>query len=114
VRPLLRSRFFEVMGGKPVVDNNRLIDYANAQVNARNKDEGNEKGTHTGRIDFLSHLIDAQDKKTGWKPTPAYLDTEALNMINAGADPYSSVLAGLLFYLVHNKDVLQKVTKEIR
>ena len=115
VRPLLRTKLFEVVGGKPVVDNNRLIDYANGQVQSRNSEnEGSEKGANAGRIDFLSRIINTQDKKTGWRPTPADLDTECLNMMNAGADPYSGVLAGAFFYLVHNEETLQRATTEVR
>jgi hypothetical protein len=50
-----------------------------------------------------------------WKPkTLADLGTEGLNMINAGADPFSGVLAAALFYLVHNTDALRKATEEVR
>lgn len=76
--------------------------------------EGNEKGIEGGRIDFLSKLVGAEDKRTGWRPTSLDLDTECLNMMNAGADPYSSVLAGAIFYLVHHEDCLKKATEEVR
>lgn len=115
VRPLLRTKLFEIVGGKPVVDNNRLIDYGNAQVQARTAENaGNEKGLDSGRRDFLSKLVGAEDKRTGWRPTELDLDAECLNVMNAGADPYSSVLAGLIFYLVVNEECLKKVTAEVR
>lgn len=115
VRPLLRTKLFEIVGGKPVTDNNRLIAYANSQVQAQKlNNDGNEKGISSLRRDFLSGLVAAEDKKTGWHPTSADLDAESLNMINAGADPYSSVLAASLFYLVHNEHALQKATAEVR
>jgi cytochrome P450 len=115
VRPLLGSKLFEIIGGKPVADNNRLIDYANSQVQAQmQNNDGNEKGISIGRKDFLSVLVGTEDKKTGWRPTAADLDTESLNMINAGADPYSGVLAAAIFYLVHNEHTLQKATAEVR
>ncbi|KAF2119541.1 benzoate 4-monooxygenase cytochrome P450 [Lophiotrema nucula] len=112
VRPLLRTKLFEIVGGKPVVDNNRLIDFGHEQVLARDVEE--KAGDLSGRKDFLSRIIKNHDKKTGWQPTQADLDTESLNMMNAGADPYSSVLAGIFFYLVHNPEVLQKATSEVR
>ena len=113
VRPFLRSQLFETVGGKPVHDNNRLIDYGKAQVQARRSNEGNEKGSKDA-TDFLSKLAYNEDKKTGWRPTSLDLDTESLNMIIAGADPYSQVFTGAIFYLVHNKDCLIKATVEIR
>jgi cytochrome P450 len=113
VRPFLRSRLLEVIGGKPVRDNNRLIDYGKEQVQARRSNESGEKGFHDAK-DFLSKLAYHDDKKTGWRPSALDLDTESLNMIIAGADPYSQVFTGALFYLVHNPDCLAKITEEIR
>jgi cytochrome P450 len=72
------------------------------------------KRAESDRIDFLSRLVDAEDRKTGLRPTLADLGTESLNMINAGADPFSSVLAGAIFYFVHNPETLEKATKEVR
>ncbi|KAJ4299860.1 hypothetical protein N0V90_005106 [Kalmusia sp. IMI 367209] len=115
VRPFLRSRLFELVGGKPVQDNNRLIDYGKVQVQALqsyyNKDK---KGLDSARIDFLSKLVTNEDKKSGWRPTSLDLDTESLNMIIAGADPYSQVLTGAIFYLVHNEQCLKKATQDVR
>lgn len=113
VRPLLRTSFFERIGGKSVTDNNRLIDYAHSQAHMQTSAGYEEKGL-SGRIDFLSHLVKAEDKKTGQRPTIPYLGTESLNMINAGADPFSSVLAGALFYFLHNPETLMKATEEVR
>ena len=95
-----------------MADNNRLIDYGHEQVLARGVEE--KAGDLSGRKDFLSRIIDNHDKKTVWQPSQADLDTESLNMMNAGADPYSSVLAGVFFYLVHNPEVLQKAISEVR
>jgi cytochrome P450 len=113
-RPLLRTMLFELIGGKSVADNNRLINYASSQVQVQQAELETEKGNSSNRIDFLSRLIGAEDKKTGWHATVADLGNESLNMINAGADPFSSVLAGAVFYLVHNPSCLEKVTQEVR
>jgi cytochrome P450 len=114
VRPLLRTSLFEKIGGKSVADNNRLINYSHSQAQARTSGSKIVRQAESDRIDFLSRLVDAEDKKTGLRPTLADLGTESLNMINAGADPFSSVLAGALFYLVHNPEALEKATKEVR
>lgn len=111
VRPLLRTRLFQLLGGKSVADNNRLIDYAASQVHLQ---QSEAKLTRDTRIDALSRLISFEDKKTGQQPTPTYLITESLNLINAGSDPFSGVLAGSIFYLVHNPLVLEKATTEVR
>lgn len=104
-----------MIGGKAVRDNNRLIDYGKEQVQLRlSANEGNEKGFED-RIDFLSKLVTSnEDKKSGWRPQSLDLDTETLNMIEAGADPYSQVLTGAFFYLVHNPDCLKKASEEVR
>lgn len=73
-----------------------------------------EKQAESGRIDFLSHLVDAEDEKSGLRPSLADLGTEGLNLINAGADPFSSVLAGAFFYLMHNSEALRKAVEEVR
>ncbi|KAL6704672.1 hypothetical protein ACN47E_007954 [Coniothyrium glycines] len=114
VRPLLRTMLFEKIGGKPVVDNNRLIDYASAQVKSRMDGVATEKKDNCERTDFLSYLVATTDKKTHWQPTFADLSTESLNVMNAGADPFSSVLAGVFFYLAHNPEVLRLATEEVR
>jgi cytochrome P450 len=73
-----------------------------------------EKQAESGRIDFMWHLVDAEDKKSSLRPSLADLGTEGLNLINAGADPFSSVLAGAFFYLTHNPEALRKATEEVR
>lgn len=104
-----------MIGGEPVRDNNRLINYGKEQVQLRlSSNEGNEKGLED-RIDFLSKLVAFDgDKKSGWYPRSLDLDTEALNMTVAGADPFSHVLAGTFFYLVHNPEYLKKASEEVR
>ena len=112
VRPLLRTRLFEFIGGRPVEENNLLIDYGRAQVQERQSKGKNVQEDHQENL--LSKLVGAEDRKTGWRPSASDLDTESLNMMLAGADPYSGVLAGCFFYLVHNLTCTQKLTKEIR
>lgn len=105
---------FEALGGKSVTDNNRLIDYGATQVQLQQSKVKAERDSNSQRVDFLSHLVTARDKKTDWHPSTADLGTESLNLMNAGADPFSGVLAGAIFYLVRNQDALRGVTQEIR
>jgi cytochrome P450 len=105
---------FEKLGGKAVTDNNRLIDYSHSQARAQTLNRGTEKQFEGGQIDLMSRLVNAEDKKTRMRPSLADLGNECLNTINAGADPFSGVLAGAFFYLTHNIETLQKVTEEVR
>ena len=115
VRPLLRTRFFEIVGGQAVTDNNRLIEFASSQVQHQSCNiRDAEKELSTYRNSLLSRLVHTLDRKTGWQPTRADLDTESLNLINAGVDPYSGALAALIFYLVNNTEALEKATTEVR
>lgn len=95
-------------------DNNRLIDYACNQVEVQQAEYDTEKNITESRIDFLSRLVGVEDKKSGWQPTFEDLGTESLNMIMAGADPFSSVFVAAIFYLVHNPEALEKATAEVR
>ena len=117
IRPLLRTRLLEILIGSSVEYNNRLIDYANAQVDTRlaNLKNGEyEKKDEGTRDDFAAILAKGKDKKTGWVPSRADLDSESFNLLNAGQDPVSSALAGMMFYLAHNQDKLEILKKEIR
>ena len=114
VRPLLRTSLFEKIGGKPVTDNNRLIDYTHRQAQIRISKQNEEKRAESGRIDLLSHIAAAEDKKTGLRPTLPDLGCETLNIMLAGADPFSGTLAAAFFYLVHNPDAVRKATDEVR
>ena len=91
-----------------------MIDYGATQVQLQQSEVEAEKDTNAQKVDFLSHLVTAKDKKTDWHPSTADLGTESLNLMNAGADPFSGVLAGAIFYLVRNQDALRGVTQEIR
>lgn len=115
VRPLLRTRLFEIVGGQAVTDNNRLIEFASSQVQTQSCNiRSAQKELSTYSDGLLSHLVNTQDRRTGWQPTRAELDTESLNFINAGVDPYSGALTALIFYLVNNTEALEKVTTEVR
>jgi cytochrome P450 len=105
---------FETLGGKSVADNNRLINHGATQVQFQRSEIETKKDANIQRVDFLSRLVKTADKKTGWHPSIADLGTESLNLMNAGADPFSGVLAGAVFYLVHNPDALRKATQEVR
>jgi cytochrome P450 len=105
---------FERIGGKSVTDNNRLINYSHDQAKSRTSLLDTDNHSGSGRVDFMARLVDAEDKKTGMRPRLADLGTEGLNLINAGADPFSSVLAGAFFYLAHNPETLHKAITEVR
>lgn len=64
-----------------MADNNRLIDYSHSQSKARVSELKQEKRAGNGRTDFMSHLVAAEDKKTGLRPSLADLGTEGLNLM---------------------------------
>lgn len=111
VRPLLHTKLPELIGGKAVAENVTLVNFCSKEIESRL--EG-KKQVDDSRADFLSRIINTEDKKTGWRPTRADLDTEALNLVMAGADPYASIMAAVFFYLVHNETVLKRATAEVR
>lgn len=94
--------------------NNSLIDYAYDRIHEETTRNDLKKQSEEQRIDFLSHMVGKEDKKSGWQPSLADLGTESLNMIIAGADPFSSALVGVIFYLCHNQETLKKASTEVR
>lgn len=94
-----------------------FMDFVAQSLNDRLEQEKvNEKtGKLPDREDMLYYLINAKDAETG---APAYdpvdLCEEANMLTAAGADTTSAVLAALFFYLIHDSNVLGKLTTEIR
>jgi hypothetical protein len=97
-----------------VTDNNRLIDYSHSQAYVRILARDSKKQSGSARTTFMSRLANAEDKISGMRPSLGDLGNECLNMINAGADPFSSVLAGAFFYLANNLEALRQATGEVR
>lgn len=112
VRPLLHTRLPELIGGTALADNARLVKFCSNEIGSRL--EGKKREVSSDRPDLLSRIVHGEDKKTGWRPTRADLDTEALNLVMAGADPYASIMAAAFFYLAHNKPALERATAEVR
>jgi len=102
------------VGGKPAQDNIRLVDHASSQAAARLANQANVEKRAVGTQDLASILAEGKDRKTGWTPTREDLNSECLNMMLAGADPYSGALAACFFYLLKNERCLQKLVDEIR
>jgi len=76
--------------------------------------ERTKMGTDTDRKDFFYYLLNAKDPETGRGFTTPELWGEANLLIIAGSDTTSTALAAAFFYLVHNPEKLEKLSKEIR
>jgi cytochrome P450 len=70
-------------------------------------------GAGSGRRDIFYHLFIGKDPETGQGYTQAELEAESRLLVIAGSDTSSTTLAACCFYLVRNKRVLNKLTKEI-
>ena len=82
--------------------------YSKAQALERTK-----VGADSDRKDFFYYLLNAKDPETGKGFTIPELWGESNLLIIAGSDTTSTALAASFFYLVHNPDKLEKVSKEI-
>lgn len=71
-------------------------------------------GTTSGRKDVFHFLLEARDPQTGEGFTNAELMSESTSLLGAGSDTASTALASFFYFLVHNADILERVTKEIR
>ena len=67
----------------------------------------------TDRKDFFYYLLNARDPETGKGFTTPELWGESNLLIIAGSDTTSTALASSFFYLAHNPEKLQKLSKEI-
>lgn len=64
------------------------------------------------RPDFISPIIKYNEEGKGL--TPGEIQSNASLFIVAGSDSVATVLTGTAFYLLHNPEVLRKLTDEIR
>jgi len=112
----MTSSAMQFMLGQSAEDNAVLVEYAASRLHARIADEkaAVAAGKETHRRDFMHYLLNAEDPKTGWRPSSAELEADSLSLIGAGADTIATVLAATLFYLLRNKPCLAKVTAEVR
>ncbi|KAL1860965.1 hypothetical protein Plec18167_003752 [Paecilomyces lecythidis] len=72
------------------------------------------KVTHpSDRRDLLQSLVEAVDPETGSKLTEQEINSEAFAMLVAGSHSTSGTLTLLLWHLLHNRDILEKVKDEV-
>ncbi|KAF7885216.1 hypothetical protein EAF00_011034 [Botryotinia globosa] len=86
----------------------KYMAYSRAQAAERTK-----IGLDTDRKDFFYYLLNARDAETGQGFTTPELWGESNLLIIAGSDTTSTALSAAFFYLVHNPDKLEILTKEI-
>ena len=76
--------------------------------------ERTKLGEDADRKDFFYYLLKAKDPETGKGFSTSELWGESNLLIIAGSDTTSTALSAAMFYLVHNPQALEKVTKEVR
>jgi cytochrome P450 len=87
----------------------RYMQYSKAQAGERMK-----MGMDVDRKDFFYHLLSAKDPETGKGFAPSELWGESNLLIIAGSDTTSTAIAATVFYLVHNAEKLETLTREVR
>ncbi|KAI1439027.1 benzoate 4-monooxygenase cytochrome P450 [Xylaria sp. CBS 124048] len=64
------------------------------------------------RPDFISHMANANKKNMDM--SPAELEANAQTLINAGAEPVSAAVCGVIYHLLRDEQALEKAVKEVR
>lgn len=88
--------------------------FVDDSVSQRIREEQENKGLESSKLDLFHYLCAAEDPVTGRRYTENELRAEAIMLIVAGSDSISSVLAGFWFYISRNEAVYAKLTSEIR
>ncbi|KAF2816759.1 benzoate 4-monooxygenase cytochrome P450 [Mytilinidion resinicola] len=113
--PIMNSKLMEYVGGQSVTDNIRLVNYAATQLQFKIEQERADKEkANAPRKDMMQYLLNAEDPKTGLRPTPEELLADSVLYLAAGSDTVATSLAASFFYLVHNPLALAKATAEVR
>lgn len=98
----------KLLFGKIYAQRMEYMAYSKSQAAERTK-----VGLDTDRKDFFYYLLNARDPETGKGFTTPELWGESNLLIIAGSDTTSTALAAAFFYLVHNPEKLEKLSKEI-
>ncbi|KAG0646657.1 Cytochrome P450 monooxygenase AKT7 [Hyphodiscus hymeniophilus] len=98
----------KLLFGKIYAQRMEYMAYSKSQAAERMK-----VGLDTDRKDFFYYLLNARDPETGKGFTTPELWGESNLLIIAGSDTTSTALASAFFYLVHNPEKLEKLSKEI-
>jgi cytochrome P450 len=108
LRPILRSGILLYIGGEIGRKTLQFLGYFQSLVEQRMSSEDET------RKDFMYYMLEARDPETGIGFTRSELGAESGLLISAGSDTSSTALTAILFYLVHNSQILDKATTEVR
>lgn len=73
-----------------------------------------EKQSNMAHRDIWAVLLEARDPKTGEPFTREELVSEAITLITAGTDTVITASCATMFYLVHNRAALTRLSREVR
>lgn len=111
----MNTKFMTLIGGQPVRDNIRLVEYGAAQLSHKTSAERAALAANQPpRKDMLHFLLNARDPKTGTGLSPTELLADSVLFIAAGADTVATSLAASFFYLTHHPRALHAAQSEVR
>jgi cytochrome P450 len=117
MRPVIASpTLSKFIGGETALDHHKFGEFARASLARRKQREirFEKVGDEYSRKDSFHYLFRGRDPETGREYGEAELGAESEMLIIAGSDTTSTVLAGSIFYLVHNPIAMQKLKDEVR
>ncbi|OQU97786.1 hypothetical protein CLAIMM_03671 [Cladophialophora immunda] len=110
--PLMRSKLMEIVGGESHRQNLKFIGWAHKTMEERVK--GDAGKDLAGRRDFVHYLLRGKDRESGDTISLDELKGDSIVLIVAGTDTSSTALSATFFYLVHNKHILDRLTRDVR
>jgi cytochrome P450 len=108
LRPILRSGILLRLGGEVARQTLSFMGYQQEVLDQRLSSD------NQSRKDFMSYMLEAKDPETGIGFTRAELEAEAALLIAAGSETSSTAISVVLFYLLQNPEIFEKVKAEVR
>ncbi|XPS96907.1 hypothetical protein M3J09_006156 [Ascochyta lentis] len=95
-------------------DNSRFREFCTKSLMERVKIEKMDRKRSSVSRDMFHHLLNARDPESGERFSMGDLGAESVLLMIAGTHTTSVAIAATVFYLLRNKEKLEKATAEIR